>query len=233
MKQSLSKEHASNLFLYQADVSDENSLQKVSSQITKDNGTPTIWINNAGIATIGSFEQITSEQFDKVIDVNLKGVIYGTRIALNLMRNPERGRIVNVASIGGSIPAPFMSSYVATKHAVVGFTKSLQNEKLHQHSAVDVLLVQPGFVKTDMIQPQNGYQLPNWMDHILSDPEKTAQEIIKGVEAKQSEIHTSLNGKLLMKLHRINPKIAAKSAKILVAKNWKELIGLTAIDKED
>lgn len=213
------------------DVSDEAQVKAVGEKIRSKLGVPDIWINNAGIVKIARFDATSSEDFERVIRVNFLGVVYGTRTAVSLMRSPERGVVVNVASVNGEVPSPFMASYVAAKHAVVGFTRSLQLEKELAQSPVRIVLVCPGFVKTPIMAPQGGFAFPRWLEWIVENPDSVADEILQGIEEGLPKITPTLNGKFITQFHRLAPRTTARVSRALTAGNWKELFGFSPIRK--
>jgi short-subunit dehydrogenase len=87
-----------------------------------------VWINNTGVGAIGRFEAVPVADHARIVDVNLKGVIYGSHAALRQFHRQGSGTLVNIASVEGHVPAPYHSTYGATKHAVVGLGRSLHQE---------------------------------------------------------------------------------------------------------
>lgn len=107
------------------------------------------WINNAGVGAIGRFEEIPAEDHARVIDVNLKGVIYGSHVALRQFRRQGFGTLVNIGSVEGRVPLAYHASYAASKHAVVGLGAALHQElRLNGPKDVRVSTVLPWAVDT-------------------------------------------------------------------------------------
>ncbi|WP_410581968.1 SDR family NAD(P)-dependent oxidoreductase [Amycolatopsis sp. lyj-108] len=106
----------------------------------------TLALDNADVGANGAAEEISADQARRVFDVNVFGLMRMTRAVLPRMREQGGGRIVNVSSVGGFVPNPFMAVYVSTKHAVEGYSESLDHE-VREHG-VRVLRVQPGPVNT-------------------------------------------------------------------------------------
>ena len=213
---------------YIVDVSNESAVLDLAANILKEVGRPDIWINNAGIALPGSFEQCSSADFNRVMAVNFFGVVYGTRAALSLFKEPARGIVVNMASVSGIIPAPFLSSYVASKHAVVGFTRSLRQEYEQGLSPLRFVLVAPGFVQTN-IMSAGEMKFPKWLEFMVEKPKETAAEISQGLIKGKLEIYPTSHGKRLLQMHRLVPSWVEKSSRLLTAKNIKELLGFEQI----
>ncbi len=205
---------------FKVDITDYQGLQTCVDTITV-NQKLDYFINNAGIAHSGSIAKMPNEQYSREIQVNLIGTINGTQIAIKKMENQGFGTIINMASIAGHIPAPFLSIYVATKFAVVGFTRALR-EELHQlNSPIKTVLVSPGFVKSEMTDRN---KFPEWLAFLLTTPEKVANEIVKGIKSRKSEIYPSTNGKIMRSLHFLAPTSTVKSSKILLTKSFKDFL---------
>ncbi len=132
-----------------------------------------VLINNAGVRGGGPIQDLSYEQIRKVVDVNLLGVLYGTRAFLPQMLRDGRGHIVNVASLAGRFASPGTGVYSATKHAVVAFSESTNYDA--EGRGVHVTAVNPGFIDTEGF-PQD--DLPSWM---VMRVERVAEAIVKVV----------------------------------------------------
>jgi NAD(P)-dependent dehydrogenase (short-subunit alcohol dehydrogenase family) len=132
------------------DVTDKESFEQFLNEVEHQLGPLDVLVNNAGVLHLGPFLDETDEQTARQIDVNLGGVITGTRLALTRMLPRKRGHIVNVASSAGKLATPpGEATYAATKHAVVGLTESVRRE--HLSSGIEFSIVMPGVVATEMI----------------------------------------------------------------------------------
>jgi len=128
------------------DVSSAESVDAVVAQMIERFGRIDLLVNNAGIGGAGAAEETSVDQAQRIFDTNVFGVIRATRAVLPHMRSQEGGRIVNLSSVLGFVPAPYMAVYAATKHAIEGYSESLDHEV--RQFGVRVLLVQPGYTKT-------------------------------------------------------------------------------------
>jgi len=136
-------------FAVQADVSDIESIKKMFEEIKTRWGKLDILVNNAGILQFKSFEQITPEDWEKMINTNLRGQYFCTQQAVALM--PQGGRIINIASIssgGVGIAYPQVSHYTTSKGGVVGMTEALAIEL--SPKGINVNAIAPGAIETDM-----------------------------------------------------------------------------------
>lgn len=206
------------------DVASREQLVAVRDEIVDAGRGLDYWINNAGVAHLGEFLQQTPEAFDKLVAINLGGVVNGTRVALEVMETAGLGRIVNMASVAGHIPAPFMSSYVTTKHAVVGFTRALNEELSVKGSPVSLLLVSPGFVDTQIIAKGEKMGFPEWLSFLLAKPDNVANTILKAMRGRTREIYPTFNGQVLRRLYGVIPRATVRSSKVLLTKSWKDMV---------
>jgi NAD(P)-dependent dehydrogenase (short-subunit alcohol dehydrogenase family) len=128
------------------DVASDASVTAVVEQVIGQFGRLDILVNNAGLGSAGAFEEFPVAQDQKVFDINVFGVMRMAKAVLPHMRARGSGRIINISSVLGFVPAPYAAVYAASKHAVEGYSESLDHE-VRQHG-VRVLLVQPAYTKT-------------------------------------------------------------------------------------
>ena len=111
-----------------------------------------ILVNNAGIQHVEAVEKFPSDQWEKIIAINLSSTFYATRAAIPIMKAQGRGRIVIIASAHGLVASPFKSAYVAAKHGVLGFTKTVALELAQDNITCNAIC--PGFVETPIVEKQ-------------------------------------------------------------------------------
>ena len=128
------------------DVASDESVAALVDQVIARFGRIDVLVNNAGVGAGGAAEESSIEQAQRVFDVNFFGVVRMTKAVLPHMRAQARGRIINISSVLGFVPVPFGALYAASKHAIEGYSESVDHE-VRQHG-VRVLLVEPGFTKT-------------------------------------------------------------------------------------
>jgi len=131
------------------DVSDPESVARMFSRMREDFGNPDILVNNAGIAESATLVNTTDELWHRHLSINLSGTFYCTRAALPAMLKRGWGRVINVASIAGKSGAPYIAAYSASKHGVLGLTRSAALELAT--TGVTVNAICPGYVDTDMV----------------------------------------------------------------------------------
>lgn len=128
------------------DLTSDASVAGVVETISSRTGRIDLLVNNAGFGISGGAEESSIEQAQALFDVNLFGAIRMTRAVLPLMRAGGGGRIVNISSLFGLVPAPYMALYAASKHALEGYSESLDHEVRTQ--GIRVVLVEPAYTRT-------------------------------------------------------------------------------------
>ena len=128
------------------DVTDDTSVAKSVDEVLSTAGRIDLLVNNAGIGLLGGAEESSIAQAQALFDVNLFGVLRMTNAVLPAMRRQGKGRIVNMSSILGVIPAPYSALYASTKHALEGYSESLDHEL--RAFGIRVVLVEPGYTRT-------------------------------------------------------------------------------------
>ncbi len=111
-----------------------------------------ILVNNAGVQHVEAVEKFPTDKWEQIIAINLSSAFYATRAAIPIMKAQGRGRIVNVASAHGLVASPFKSAYVAAKHGVIGFTKTVALELARDNITCNAIC--PGFVETPIVEKQ-------------------------------------------------------------------------------
>ena len=128
------------------DVTSDGSVEAAVRDVLAKAGRIDLLVNNAGVGLLAGAEESSLEQAKSLFDVNLFGVIRTTKAVLPAMRRQRAGRIVNISSVMGLIPAPYMALYAASKHALEGYSESLDHEV--RNAGVRVALVEPAYTQT-------------------------------------------------------------------------------------
>ena len=150
------------------------------ANVVKDFGTVDLLVNNAGIAEDKLFQDITDEDWRRMMGVNLDGTFFVTRAVVPMMISKGYGRIVNVASMWGTDGASMETHYSASKAGVIGLTKALAQELAPSHITVNA--VAPGAVDTDMMKVYTKEELDDFIKEIpfgrLCSPKEVAEAVM-------------------------------------------------------
>jgi len=128
------------------DVTSDESVSTVVGRVIERFGRLDVLVNNAGTGAAGAAEESSVAQDQRVFDINFFGLVRVTKAVLPHMRAAGTGRIINISSVLGLVPAPYMASYAATKHAIEGYSESVDHE-VREHG-IRVLLVEPAYTRT-------------------------------------------------------------------------------------
>jgi 3-oxoacyl-[acyl-carrier protein] reductase len=155
------------------DVADPESVASLVRRVETDLGPIGVLVNNAGIARLKPFDELTLEDWDATMATNVRSLFLTTRLVLPGMRQRRAGTIVNVASLAGRNGFAGGTAYTASKHAVLGFSRSLMLEVRKEN--IRVITICPGSVATPLIRQQQALSVR--LDHILQ-PEDVATAIL-------------------------------------------------------
>ena len=135
------------------DVADSKAVKAATEKIVTDCGKIDILVNNAGVTRDGLLMRMSDEDWDAVMDTNLKGAFHFTRELFRIFAKQRTGRIINITSVIGLIGNPGQSNYAASKAGLIGFTQSVARELASR--SVTVNAIAPGFIETDMTSDLN------------------------------------------------------------------------------
>ena len=136
--------------IYRCDVSDYGACQTFIQDVIKTEGSMDILVNNAGITRDGLLMKMSEEDFDRVIDTNLKGAFHTIRFAARQMLKQRSGKIINISSVSGILGNVGQANYAASKAGVIGLTKTMARELGSR--GITVNAIAPGFVDTEMTE---------------------------------------------------------------------------------
>jgi len=169
----------SKIFGFKADASSYQEAEATVEQAVKQLGGVDILVNNAGITRDNLLLRMTPEEFDQVIDVNLKSVFNYTKAVIRHMIKQRYGKIVNISSVVGVIGNAGQSNYAASKAGIIGFTRSTAKELATRNITVNA--VAPGFIETDMTNKLNEKQKEALLQNIplqrFGKPEDVAKVV--------------------------------------------------------
>ncbi|GAA1845153.1 SDR family NAD(P)-dependent oxidoreductase [Actinomadura bangladeshensis] len=205
------------------DVTQAAQVQQVVDEVVEAHGRIDLMFNNAGITYFGDTEDLTLDQWNSIIDVNIRGVVHGVHAAYPQMVRQRGGHIVNTASMGGLMAAGLMTSYVATKHAVVGLSLALRTEAAAH--GVGVTVVCPAAVDTPILDkgeigPYRGrdfYLDGQGIKHPL-DAGVLVRRVLAAVEANEAMVVEPRRARLAWRVGRLAPTFVNRTTTRFIAR---------------
>lgn len=193
--------------LLSLDITSDDSVESFIKNVVSQAGRIDVLVNNAGMGVTGGAEESSLEQVHSIFNTNVYGMIRMIKAVLPYMRNQKEGRIVNISSILGKIPAPFMALYSSTKHAVEGYSESLDHEV--RQFGIRSILIEPAYTKTQFDQSSSPADSP--MD-IYGKNRKKLSELtefaMKNGDPAETVAHT-----IARALSDVTPKLRYTSGK--------------------
>ena len=176
----LAKEHGVKVLYHGADMMKPAEIAAMVKEAEKAFGRVDILVNNAGIQHVAPVDEFPIEKWDAIIAINLSSAFHATRAALPAMKKAKWGRIINIASAHGLVASPYKSAYVAAKHGVVGFTKTVALEVAEMGITSNAIC--PGYVMTPIVEKQiddqarvHGIPKENVIRDVILAPQPTKQ----------------------------------------------------------
>lgn len=196
------------------DVSEPLEMEKLAQATVSHFGKIDVWINNAGVGVIGRFEEIPLQDHARVIDVNLKGVIYGSHVALRQFRIQGQGTLVNVGSLQSEIPLAYQASYSASKAGVLSLGRAL-NEEIRLaglSESVSVATVLPWATDTPFFNHAANYSGGTPRMIAMDDPQKVVDAIVWVSLYPYEELPVGWKASGAYAAHKIAPDISESIA---------------------
>jgi short-subunit dehydrogenase len=204
--------HGAQVMTVAGDVAEPVLLERVARRTIERFHRVDVWVNNAAVATFGGFLDTPLDEIRRVIDVNLMGVVHGARAALPHMRRQRQGVLVNVSSILGVLPAPYVHSYAMSKHAVRALSGSLRQELwLDGVRGVHVCTVMPATIDTPFFSQAANHtgRKVRAMPPVYT-PERVAKTIVDVVRVPRREVIVGPLGRVLTRQFHIAPRVTER-----------------------
>jgi len=166
------------------------------------------WINNAGVNEHATVANMTIKEIDRIVQVDLMGMIYGMKAVLGPMRRQRSGTIINVASVVALRAAPLHAPYVASKHGVAGFTEALRMELMHERMPIQLTMVMPSFIDTPLFlnaRSRLGVQ-PRPVPPVYA-PEAVVEAVLFAAQHPRRDIIVGAQGAFVALMQRISPAL--------------------------
>ena len=181
------------------DVTDHETFSEFLDQVESQLGPLDVLINNAGIMPVGPFVEESDGTAARMIDINLHGVIFGSKLALARFLARGRGHLVNIASSAGKAGVPGGATYCATKYGVVGLSEAIRGEL--RGSDVGISVVMPVGVNTELYSG-----LPQVRGIKTPEPEDVADAIVEALQTNRFEVYVPKSMNLLFRMQSLLPR---------------------------
>lgn len=191
------------------DVSDAVQVEQLVAAAVARFGRVDGWINAAGVGAIGRFEEIPLSDHARVIDINLKGAINGSHVAIALFKRQGLGVLVNVGSVEGKVPVPYHASYTASKHGVLGLGTALHQELRLAGllGPIRVSTVMPWAVDTPYWVHSANYSGRRAQMVLLDPPRAVVDAIVRAAITPREQVAVGAKAKLACAGHRLAPRV--------------------------
>ena len=180
---------------YQSNAAEFDTAQELAKEILKEFGSIDILVNNAGITKDNLLMRISEDDFDKVIDVNLKSVFNMTKAVIRPMMKQRSGSIINMSSVVGLKGNAGQSNYAASKSGILGFSKSVALELGSRNIRSNVIA--PGFIETEMTGKLDEATVKTWRDAITLKRGGTPEDIANACVFLASDMSSYITGQTL------------------------------------
>jgi len=192
-----------------ADVSDFNQVKAIADKTVEHFGQLDTWVHAAATGMFARFEDITPDEFKRVIDVNLLGQAYGAMVALPHLKREGRGALIHVSSVEAHVSLPLQSPYASSKHGIEGFLDSLRVELMHDGIPISVTNVMPSVINTPFYnkgKTKLGVK-PTGVPPYYQ-PELVANAIVYVAEHPTRDILVGDTGRILDFIHKLSPHLS-------------------------
>ena len=191
------------------DVAQADQVEALANAATQRFGRIDVWMNIAGVGATGRFWDVPVADYSRIVDVNLKGVIYGSHVALRRFIAQGHGTLVNMGSVEGEVPLAYHSTYAATKAGVLSLGRSLNEEIRHagQARSVKVATVMPWAVDTPFFQHTANYSGHADRMILMDGPEKVVQALVWVSLHPREELPVGWKAQMASTAHHVFPDV--------------------------
>ena len=174
------KENNGEVYSQRLDVTKKDECNSFVQNILKKWGSVDILVNNAGLMPLSFIKNLKIDEWDQMVDVNIKGVLYCTAAVVSHMIEQQSGHIVNISSVAGRIVFPAGSVYCATKHAITAFSEGLR-EELSVRKNIRVTCIEPGVVSTELTNTITDESLKGFVENSKKMESLKAEDIANAI----------------------------------------------------
>jgi len=197
------------VMIVECDISKEDDFEFLAEQLESEWGGVDILVNNAGISSAGTLDESSYSEWQRLLDINLMGVVRGCKTFTPMLERQGCGHIVNVASFAGIASAPGMVTYNVAKAGVISLSESLRHEL--QSKKIDVSVVCPAFFATNLLESMNKEDSKALVTKLMRKSgvtaEDVAEHVYRGVEKKEFLLITHKDARIQYHMKRLSPDL--------------------------
>jgi len=188
------------------DVADATAHERLAARAVDQHGRIDVWVNDAAVMSYGRVEETPVEIQRRIVEVNLLGVMWGTRAVVPVLRRQGRGVLINVSSLYGKVVTPYVSGYAASKFGILGFTQTVRQE-MHDVPGVAVCAVLPGSIDTPIFRHAANY-LGRGVKPVppVSSPHRVARAIVDLARRPRRQVEVGQLHHLVSLGHALLPR---------------------------
>jgi short-subunit dehydrogenase len=193
------------------DVSNPENVEALLTATRQRFGNIDVWVNDTGVGAIGKFEDIPTADHARMIDVNFKGLVFGSHAALRQFRQQGYGTLINLGSIDSEVPLAYQASYSATKAAVLSLGRALNEElRLNKQRNIKVATIMPWAVDTPWWRHAANYSGGTPRMAAMDGPEKVVKAIVRTIDRPREEVPVGWKAVASNQFHRLMPDVVER-----------------------
>lgn len=198
-------------------VGRDADVQRLADAAVAEFGQVDVWINNAGVGALGRFDEVPLADHSRIVDTNLKGVIYGSHAALRQFRRQGQGVLINMGSVVSYVPMPYYASYVATKAGILGLDNALNQElKVSGAKNIHVVTVMPFAADTPWFEHAGNYAGRSPRMILMDPPQKIVDAVVRAAIRPRREVAVGWKAKAAVASYRLAPGLTQAVAAAVV-----------------
>ena len=189
------------------DISQPEQVQALADAALKQFGRVDVWVNDVGVGGIGRFWEVPLADYSRMVDVNYKGIIYGSQVALTIFRQQGRGTLMNLGSVESHVPLAYHAVYAGTKAAVRNFDQALRHElRLQGFKDIEVVTIEPWAVDTPFWGHAANYSGGTPRMAAMDPPSKVVNAMVRTSVRPRAEMPVGWKAKGAVFSHRVAPR---------------------------
>jgi short-subunit dehydrogenase len=195
------------------DISKPEDVERLALAAKERFGAIDVWINDTGVGALGKFEEIPVEDEARLIDVNLKGIIYGSHQAILIFKKQGYGTLINLGSIESKLPIAYQAAYAASKAGILGLDKAIAQElRIAKNKRIRISTIMPWAVDTPWWDHAANYSGGTPQMIAMDGPRIVVDAIVKDSIHPRDEVMVGLKSKAASLSHRLTPKMSEQVA---------------------